>query len=492
MVFSSFLFLFYFLPITLAAYYGLPIRWRLSVLTLCSYLFYGWTNPLYVPLMWLSTTIDYIAGAMIASEAQRKGEAYLMPEGPRTNRQCAALIMSVVSNLALLGYFKYFQFGAESYQSLLRVLGYSEFVSDSIWHVTLPLGISFYTFQSLSYTIDIYRGDVRPARSFLNFACYVSLFPQLVAGPIVRFQDLADQLKWRRHTWEKFARGVILFELGLAKKVMLANPCGFIAEQAFNAGTLECQHAWWGLIAYSLQIYFDFSGYSDMALGLGLMFGFVFPENFKSPYCSTSMTEFWRRWHMTLSTWLREYLYIPLGGNRLGPLRTYLNLFIVMLLGGLWHGAAWNFLIWGGYHGILLAVERFVRERKWITAHLTPAPARFDFSRIFRIGATCLLVSIGWVLFRAHDLNHAVTYFLAMLGLAETRPTTVLLSLVLFPPYHVLCVIAGLLITWIAPTTWDFTQHLTLTKALWGKVCFLFSIVLLATQQYNPFIYFLF
>jgi alginate O-acetyltransferase complex protein AlgI len=217
---------------------------------------------------------------------------------------------------------------------------------DSVLRVTLPLGISFYTFQSMSYAIDLYRGDARAVRSFIDFACFVSMFPQLVAGPIIRFSEVADQLRHRTHTLLKFSRGVAFLSLGLAKKVLIANPCGKIADVVFDAGGRGALDAWYGAVAYAFQIYFDFSAYSDMAIGLGLMLGFVFPKNFDDPYRSQSMTEFWRRWHISLSTWLRDYLYIPLGGNRKGPRRTYVNLFIVMLLGGLWHGAAWTFVIW--------------------------------------------------------------------------------------------------------------------------------------------------
>ena len=241
--------------------------------------------------------------------------------------------------------------------------------------MTLPLGISFYTFQSMSYTIDVYRGRSAALRDPIDFACYVSMFPQLVAGPIVRFNEIADQLLERTHSWEKVARGTSFFALGMAKKILLANPCGKIADLCFDAGSLHPLDAWYGVTAYAFQIYFDFSGYSDMAIGLGLMLGFVFPRNFDSPYTSRSITEFWRRWHMSLSRWLRDYLYIPLGGNRKGNARTYVNLAVVMLLGGLWHGASWNFLIWGGYHGALLAGERALgRERA--TARLPRVAAR--------------------------------------------------------------------------------------------------------------------
>lgn len=486
MVFSSFLFLFYFLPLTLGLYYAVPAQWRLRVLTVLSYVFYGWTNPLYVPLMWVSTTIDYIAGAVITAEARRLPDA---APGVHTVRQRVALVLSVASNLALLGFFKYYNFGAETYRSLMLQWGWSQSVPDALWQVTLPLGISFYTFQSLSYTIDLYRGETRPARSFLDFACYVSLFPQLVAGPIIRFQDLAEQLEYRNHTWEKFSRGVVLFQLGLAKKVLLANPCGSVADAAFHAGTLEGPQAWWGLLAYTWQIYFDFSGYSDMAIGLGLLFGFQFPQNFNSPYYSAGLSEFWRRWHMTLSVWLREYLYIPLGGNRRGRLRTYLNLLVVMVLGGLWHGAAWNFVAWGAFHGVLLAVERALQE---VFPGLRTALNRYRFYRVGTTAVTFLLVALGWVLFRAHDLEHAGRYYAALVGRGAVQPATALLWSVLFQPYHVLSLAAGAAVVWCCPTAWTFTEHPTTVKAVWAGLLFLLSIVLLASQQYNPFIYFLF
>lgn len=493
MVFSSFLFLFYFLPLTLGLYYAAPQRWRLGILTVLSYVFYGWTNPLYLPLMWLSSSIDYVAGGIIAADARAiSGPAAESNRaaGIHTFRQRAALVISVVSNLAILGFFKYFNFGADAYRNLMLQLGWSQYVPEAIWQVTLPLGISFYTFQSLSYTIDIYRGEARPARSILDFACYVAMFPQLVAGPIVRFQDIAGQLVSRTHTWEKFARGVLLFQLGLAKKVILANPCGSVAESAFNAGTLECVQAWWGLLAYSFQIYFDFSGYSDMAVGLGLMFGFTFPQNFNSPYCSTSFSDFWRRWHMTLSTWLREYLYIPLGGNRHGRFRTYLNLFLVMLLGGLWHGAAWNFVLWGAYHGVLLAGERACREI--FPRQRDTSTCSRPFPRILIVAAIFCVVTLGWVLFRAHDITHAGRYYAALFGQAEAQPATAVLWTLLFQPYHVVSLLTGASVVWGCPTAWNFTARMTTGKAIWAGILFLLSIVLLASQQYNPFIYFLF
>ena len=350
MVFSSYLFLFYFLPLALLAYYAAPTRLRHLILTIFSYLFYGWANPLFLVLLLTSTTIDFVAGLIIARQRELSG-------GPN-RRARIALAVSLTGNLLILGFFKYFNFGVDSFDSVVSGIGLPALQLDVALKVTLPLGISFYTFESMSYAIDVYRGDARAVRSFVDFACYTSMFPQLVAGPIIRFSEIADQMRSRTHTITKFARGVTFLSLGLAKKVLLANPCGKVADLAFEAGSLNPIDAWYGVTAYAFQIYFDFSGYSDMAIGLGLMIGFVFAKNFDDPYLSHSITDFWRRWHISLSTWLRDYLYVPLGGSRQGRARTYINLFIVMLLGGLWHGAAWNFVIWGAIHGAFLAVER--------------------------------------------------------------------------------------------------------------------------------------
>jgi len=363
MVFSSHLFLFYFLLLALGLYYAAHKfggnTLKHLVLTGISYLFYGWANPLFVLLMAWSTLIDYICGLVIAGRqpaGQPKGSQLAeLPKGqPRSRAQKIALTVSILSNLSLLAFFKYFNFGIDTFTAL-GLTG----VQDSVMRITLPLGISFYTFQSMSYSIDVFRGDARAIRNPVDFACYVSMFPQLVAGPIIRFSEVAQQLVHRTHTIEKFSRGVAFFAMGMAKKILLANPCGWIADQAFNAGSVGFVDAWFGVTAYSMQIYYDFSGYTDMAIGLGLMLGFVFPKNFDSPYISQSITEFWRRWHISLSSWLRDYLYIPLGGNRKGTVRTYINLALVMLLGGLWHGASWNFVVWGAIHGAMLAFERY-------------------------------------------------------------------------------------------------------------------------------------
>ena len=326
----------------------------------------------------------------------------------------------------MLGFFKYFNFAMENYNALFGWLGISAMRLETILRVTLPLGISFYTFHLLSYTIDVYRGQAKVLRNFIDFACYISLFSQLVAGPIIRFREIADQMANRTHTAEKFARGVAFISLGLAKKVLLANPCGKIADVVFDAGSRGVLDAWYGLAAYAFQIYFDFSAYSDMAIGLGLMLGFVFPKNFDSPYLSQSITEFWRRWHISLSTWLRDYLYIPLGGNRKGGWRTYVNLAVVMLLGGLWHGASWNFVIWGGIHGGMLVLER--AQGKNAFYRRMPGPCR--------VAMTFFIVLMAWVFFRTADLPAALGYLGSLFGLATVQDGAGLLGGILYQPYY--------------------------------------------------------
>jgi len=468
-VFSSHLFVYYFLPAVLLVYYALPRRGRHLWLTLASYFFYGWANPAFMGLMFLSTAIDFVCGRKIGA---------LPLEAIRPRR--AWLIVSIVTNLALLGFFKYFNFALDAYRDALAALGLNHLQPDLALRVALPLGISFYTFQSMSYSIDIYRGRARPLENVIDFALFVSLFPQLVAGPIIRFSELADQLRERAHTMEKFSRGVAFFSLGMAKKILLANPCGFAADAAFNAGSLNVLDAWTGVTAYAFQIYFDFSGYSDMAIGLGLMFGFVFPKNFNSPYLAESITDFWRRWHISLSTWLRDYLYMPLGGNRKGPWRTYVNLSIVMLLGGLWHGAAWNFVVWGGIHGLWLAAERAMGKQSLYAA--LPRKARVAF--------TFFGVLITWVFFRAADLPAAGRYLLSMFGLLDVQPSSALVGAILYTPYSLASLALAALVIWVAPQTWDWTRRLTAPKAVLSLVALVLALIAMGSQGFNPFIYF--
>jgi alginate O-acetyltransferase complex protein AlgI len=485
MVFSSHEFLFYFLPAALLLYYAVPRRGKHLLLTLLSYLFYGWANPLFVVLMLASTLIDYVCGLVISRALRRPWSqpVALLPPGARRSRaQKIALAVSVCSNLSLLGFFKYFSFATGSYDAAVAALGLPGLQLDLAFRITLPLGISFYTFQSMSYSIDVYRGKARAIRNVIDFACYVSMFPQLVAGPIIRFQEVADQLVRRTYTAEKFARGAAFICLGLAKKVLLANACGKVADVAFGAAGVGFADAWAGAVAYAFQIYYDFSGYSDMAIGLGLILGFVFPRNFDSPYRSQSITEFWRRWHISLSTWLKDYLYIPLGGNRKGRARTYVNLMAVMLLGGLWHGASWNFVIWGGLHGAMLAIER-ARGKRSLYGRL-PAPAK--------TAVTFVIVCVGWVFFRSPDLPSALRYCGSLAGLSGASAGAGMIDGVVYQPYYLVMLAAAALITWTCPQTWDFTRRITAARAALLVAVFWVAVAAMTTQAFNPFIYFIF
>lgn len=470
MVFSSYVFVFVFLPAVLVAYYVAPRRIKHALLALGSYGFYGWANPAFVFLMLFSTAVDYrcglIAGRRDAGEGMRR----------------AALVTSIVTNLGLLGFFKYANFGIDNYNALVTALGGDHLQWETFFRITLPLGISFYTFQSMSYTIDVYRRHAEPVRNFVDFACYVALFPQLVAGPIVRFREIADQLAERGHSIAKFARGVAFFAFGMAKKILIANPCGKIADVCFEAGSLTVVDAWYGIVAYSFQIYFDFSAYSDMAIGLGLMLGFAFPKNFDSPYLSQSITEFWRRWHLSLSSFLRDYLYIPLGGNRKGEVRTYVNLMTVMLLGGLWHGALWNFVIWGGIHGVMLALERRLEKDSFYRR--LPAPVK--------IVLTFLIVTIAWVFFRAPTLGEAFDYLRAMFGIGTQTAGGPMIAGLIYQPYYLLVMAVAAGVVWFAPQTWDYTRRMTWPKAAWGAAAFVVALAVMMGQAFNPFIYFIF
>jgi alginate O-acetyltransferase complex protein AlgI len=403
----------------------------------------------------------------------------LAPDSSRSRRQKLALFFSVFASLGMLAFFKYWNFGVENIERLFAAFGLSQEGGFHLIHVVLPLGISFYTFQAMSYTIDVYRGQARAISSFTRFACYVSMFPQLVAGPIVRYQDVADQLRERVHSLDKCTCGAAYLIVGLAQKILLANPCGRVADTCFNAESRGMWDAWTGVCAYSFQIYFDFSGYSNMAIGLGLMLGFTFLRNFDSPYRSRGITDFWRRWHISLSTWLRDYLYVPLGGNRRGNVRTYVNLMLVMLIGGLWHGASWNFVLWGGGHGAWLAMERMISRRsKW-----RPPP-------VVSMVATFVGVSLLWVLFRADSLDSAVDYYRSLLPGDGGRDG--LVGAAIGNAYLVTSMVAAGLVVFAAPPAWQITQHIGPVKALFLLIIFLASIALLSSQSYNPFIYFIF
>ena len=482
MVFSSHVFLFYFLPLVMVIYYLTPMRWKQPWLTAMSYIFYGWANPWFVLIMAFSTVHDYIFGLMISGRWNpigtiEKPDATGFISSPLQRK--VAVTLSIVLNLGLLGFFKYFVFVEQNLNWVLQTFGYDTF---ALYQVTLPVGISFYSFQSMSYAVDLYRGHAKPARSLLDYSCYVALFPQLVAGPIVRYSDLAEQLSVRNHTLDKFARGCVFFILGFAKKIVLANPMGEVADTAFNAGGLRWFDAWAGVGAYSFQIYFDFSGYSDMAIGLGMMFGFNFPKNFDSPYISDSITNFWQRWHMSLSTWLRDYLYIALGGNRKGPKRTYVNLAAVMLLGGLWHGAQWHFVIWGAIHGTMLGVERAIGKTSfyaWLPRYL-------------KITVTYIIVLFTWVFFRAVDFGSAMRYCGAMIGIDSHTSGAQLVGSTIYTFDHFVIFGICAYVVWLCRQTWDHAESVTFRKVAILIPLFAYSVFVMWTQSFNPFLYFQF
>ncbi len=463
----------------------MPRRGRNLTLSLLSYVFYGWANPWFVYLMLGSTLVDFVCGLAMSGQLGHGRDAdvpLLEPGGDRSRVQKAAVTISIITNLSLLGVFKYFNFGVEAYNSLFASLGFEEYQYRNFVRLTLPLGISFYTFQSMSYSIDVYRGHARAVRNFIDFACYVSMFPQLVAGPIVRFHEVAYQLQSRTCTLEKFGRGVTFFCLGMAKKVIIADGCGKVADTVFNAAGVGVVDAWYGLVAYAFQIYFDFSAYTDMAIGLGLMLGFVFPKNFDSPYRSASITEFWRRWHLSLSHWLRDYLYVPLGGNRKGTARTFANLLTVMVLGGLWHGAAWSFIIWGAIHGTLLAYERLLGKQSVYQR----------LPHLLRVAVTFLMLLITWVFFRADNLQAAMDYLGFMFGLGEVAQGAALIDGIIYQPFYLLIVVLAGLITWGAPQTWDWTRRMSWPKVATCLILLVASLLLLISGSYSPFIYFIF
>lgn len=396
MVFSSLTFLFFLLPICLLGYAVVGRRLRNLWLLIVSVLFYVWGSGALVILLAVSTLIDYAMGWLVAHGRATENRSI----------QRLGVTFSVITNLGLLGYFKYANFFVDQIDSI----GLGGFEWET---VTLPVGISFYTFQSMSYTIDISRGRAEHLRNPLDFALYVTLFPQLVAGPIVRFHEISEQIRDRFVSLDLFTDGCIRFAHGLAKKVIVADSVAPIADAAFAGDDLSITAAWIGLVAYSIQIYFDFSGYSDMAIGLGMMFGFRFPENFARPYSAVSVTDFWRRWHITLSNWFRDYVYIPLGGNRLSSARTIVNLSLVFFLTGLWHGANWTFIVWGLFHGALLVTERATGQR------VLDADGA---GSIVRRGYVLLAVMIGWVFFRAADVGAAVDYLAAMFSTGGIMP----------------------------------------------------------------------
>lgn len=473
MVFSSPIFL--FLPITLLTYYLIRRELRNIVLLIASLFFYAWGEPKYILVMLSSTLFNYIFGLLI--------EKY------RTQELCRKfiLVISIICNIGMLVYFKYFNFFINNINFFLAKFSVPII---QIEHVHLPIGISFFTFQALSYVIDVYRKDTDVQKNPFELALYISLFPQLIAGPIVRYHDVAHQIKFRESKIDKIARGINRFIIGLSKKVIIANTLGCVADKIFalDSSSLTTPLSWLGIISYSLQIYYDFSGYSDMAIGLGNMFGFTFLENFNYPYISRSIQEFWRRWHISLSSWFRDYLYIPLGGSRGHQLKVYRNLLIVFFTTGLWHGASWNFVIWGLFHGLFLMLERtnIVRIQK----------------RGFK-GAenlyTLLIVMVGWVFFRAETLGDSVNFIIAMFGGAELTNYDYPIRQLLNNEVILVLILAVMGSSPIYKKIYELLNKYLKNRGIVESVenVFVFSIFVismsyLASSTYNPFIYFRF
>ena len=465
MVFSSLLFLFLYLPAVLAAYYLVPLRWRNAVLFAVSLVFYGWGEPVYIALMLASVALNYGAGLLVD---RWRGDR---------RRVKTVLVLSVALNLAALFFFKYYDFFAEN---LSRIPG----VSLPALGLALPIGISFYTFQAMSYPIDVYRRDGGVQRNFVTFGAFVTLFPQLIAGPIIRYKDVDDQLKSRTHSWARFSSGAQRFTVGLCKKVLLANGIGSLwdAVSATAAGELSVLGALLGVLAFSFQIYFDFSGYSDMAIGLGRMLGFEFLENFNYPYIASSITDFWRRWHISLSGWFRDYVYIPLGGNRCSRLKNYRNLLIVWALTGFWHGASWNYLIWGLYFAVLL-----LAEKAFLGKLLKRLPA--FVGHVY----TLALVALSWCIFAIEDTPRLLSYLGVLFGVSGA-PLVNAAFLYDLRSYAVLLVVLILASTPLLRNL--FGRLPERVRAAAGPVLMaaglLLSTAYLVDSTYNPFLYFRF
>ena len=461
MVFSSLLFLFIFLPVFLICYFVIPKPWRNLILFLGSLMFYAWGEPIYISIMLFSTVLDYTCGLIIDRFRNHK---VLSKVG---------LGLSIIGNLGMLSYFKYADFFIANINNTFG----SQF---ELLNLALPIGISFYTFQTMSYTIDLYRGKINAQKNIISFGAYVAMFPQLVAGPIVTYATVEKELKHRVITLDSFGEGTIRFIEGLGKKVLLANNIGLLWNQISQTsyGELSIVTGWLGALAFGLQLYFDFSGYSDMAIGLGKMLGFSFPENFNYPYISRSVTEFWRRWHITLGSWFREYVYIPLGGNRVSTARFYANIFVVWFLTGFWHGAGWNFIMWGLLFGTLMVIERGFLL-KW----LEKCP-RF-ISHIYLL----FVILVSWVLFAQNSLGEAISYLKVMFGLTNS-PIINTNTLYLLTNFYVLLILGVLFAT-------PLMKNIKAKLPEWVLYLFYVAVLVLSTAYlvdatFNPFLYFRF
>ncbi len=464
MLFSSMTFVFMFLPIVCALYLMCNKRFHNPILLAASILFYAWGEPKYLAIMLLTILINY-AGALAVEKFN--------------NRKKLWLILTIIVDLGFLIYFKYFNFIIDNINNIFHA-------HISALDVIMPIGISFYTFQALSYVIDVFRGDCKAQKDVYKLALYICLFPQLIAGPIVKYHDVAEQIEDREVNFDKVNLGVKRFIIGLAKKMLIANTLGAIADKIFTqpADTFTPLVAWLGGISYTLQLYYDFSGYSDMAIGLGLIFGFHFMENFNYPYISKSITEFWRRWHISLSTWFKQYLYIPLGGNRISKNRTYINLGIVFLLTGIWHGASWNFVFWGLWNGFFIILEKMTGWHNE-TDKLS--------IKILKHLYTIFVFVLGWVMFRADNMTYAWTYLKNMFGLVPVHDITYKM-IYYVDNVEIITLIIGILCAMPIFKNMVYVENKAVKLAvnIWLLVLFILSAASIAASTYNPFIYFRF
>lgn len=457
MLFSSLLFIFFFLPIFLLIYYLVPFKFKNIILLIFSLVFYAWGEPKYIFLLIFVTLLNYMCGLLIDKNKKKKTRKYIM-------------IICVILNISLLCFFKYTNFIIDN----LNSLG----LNFNVINIALPLGISFYIFQTMSYTIDLYKNKVQVEKNFLNFLTYISMFPQLVAGPIVRYEDVAKELKNRKIDFNSFSQGLFIFLTGLFEKVLIANNVGHLHSLIVSdISNISLSTAWLGIIAYTLQIYFDFNGYSTMAIGMGKMMGFYFPKNFNYPYISTSVTDFWRRWHITLSTWFRDYVYIPLGGNRVKKYRWLINIMIVWTLTGLWHGASWNFVIWGMYFGILLILEKL-----FIGKFIDKLP------KFFRHIYALFFILIGWLIFFCDDLTLLYNYIPKIFN----NQTIIDNEFIFYIKNYMIFLISGILFS-IPIVNKIKKTKITKTIVIIAYV-FLFVVCIcqLCSDSYNPFLYFRF
>lgn len=480
MVFSSNIFLFMFLPVFLAAYYAIPFRFRSALILFVSMIFYAWWRVDFTCLFLANIIYNHLIA----------GQIYKHQGTPRAKFW---VTLGVAVNLGTLLYFKYFNFGVDT---LNNILGWTGHEPLTLWHVLLPIGISFYVFHSISFLVDVYRKDAPPPASFFDFAAFVSLFPQLVAGPVLRYKDLVHQFQHREHSFELFHLGTQRFMIGFCKKVLIADTVAPLATALFATPDPTFTESWLGVIAYAVQLYFDFSGYSDMAVGIGLMIGFRFTENFNFPYLSRSITEFWRRWHISLSSWLRDYLYIPLGGNRRGVFRTYFNLWLTMVLGGIWHGANWTFVVWGLWHGTILAIERYLGVNP-------DAPSASMTRRLASTFLCTVLVLLGWVVFYSPNMSVALDFYAGMIGMHGWALSDKTAWQVGGIPVVALGI--GIIILYLSPWLHRFiapvnphprqdyhTRNLPILAQIALISLFILAVTRLSAQSFSPFLYFQF